>query len=292
MEYILIEDSPDAPPKADNGNCRICYIKFGPKSIVVKPCKCPKVHTKCIRKWIYKRNFEVSNKCEVCLCEYNPPIKRKYNFNKPTTKVISKILDSESVSNDRLLEYYEFNLAQLINDNIFRNILAECSDDVIKHVIDECINLDCLAENDIRPIHELCMYSTPVIIKYIANKDINLECKTSNGTRPIHLVCIHSTPKMIKYLIEKGVDLECTMNKKTKPVHLICKHSTPTIIKYIIDKDVDLLSKDEFRTLPVNYIEQRNISTMKTYVESKMEIQRELKRNKGGVKNCWHFLTA
>jgi len=82
-------------------------------------------------------------------------------------------------------------------------------------------------------------FSTPEIIKYIINKEVDLECIDNYGMKPIHFICQFSTPEMIKYIIDKGVDLECKTNEKWKPIHLICYYSTPEMIKYIVDKGVN-----------------------------------------------------
>ena len=69
---------------------------------------------------------------------------------------------------------------------------------------------------------------------YLDTED--LECIDNNNWRPIHYICKFSTPEMIKYIIDKGVDLECKTNENWRPIHYICSYSTPEMIKYIIDK--------------------------------------------------------
>jgi ankyrin repeat protein len=134
---------------------------------------------------------------------YNISIPLLQNDKKEITKeIFEKIIDNKQF--DELLNYVKFDL----NYN-FKNLLKNCKNEkILKHVIDNAIDLECENDNKSRPIHFICENSTPEIIKYIIDKDVNLECKNVWKARPIHYICEHSTPEMIKYIIDKGVNIK------------------------------------------------------------------------------------
>jgi ankyrin repeat protein len=139
-------------------------------------------------------------------------------------------------NHNELFNYVKFDLQ---SKDFFEEISWRCKDEkILKHVIDNAINLECEDNYKLRPIHYICKHSIPEMIKYIIDKGVDLECETSWKLRPIHLICRFSTPEMIKYIIDKGVNLECENYYKQKPIHYICQYSTPEMIKYIIDKVV------------------------------------------------------
>ena len=156
---------------------------------------------------------------------------------------------------EKLLDIVEYDISQMFGNNLFVNLLENCKDfSILKHVLDNCIDLECVSSKKWMPIHYLCRYSTPEIIKYIIDKNVDLEYATNDGWKPIHLICRYSTSEMIKYIIDKNVDLECATNNGWKPIHFICHYSTPKIIKYIISKNVDLESTTSYGWKPIHYI--------------------------------------
>ena len=112
----------------------------------------------------------------------------------------------------KLLSYKSFD-AKYLFANIFHAINNGIGNKLMKHIIDNCVDL---------------------------NIEINVEHFSS--TRLIHLFCRHSSLEMIQYLIDKGAELECPNKDGDYPVHLICRYSTFEIIKYIISKGVNIKS--------------------------------------------------
>jgi hypothetical protein len=75
-------------------------------------------------------------------------------------------------------DFNDYNYTDYIRSNFFIKLLKNCKDEnVLKHVIDNVIELEC-ENNDkkYRPIHIICILSTPEMIKYIIDKGVNLEC--------------------------------------------------------------------------------------------------------------------
>jgi ankyrin repeat protein len=177
--------------------------------------------------------------------------------------IFKKIIDNKQF--DELLNYTKFDL----NYN-FKELLKNCKNEkILKHVIDNAVDLECEDKYKMRPIHCICYYSTPEMIKYIIDKGVNLECETINKMRPIHLICVYSTPELIKYIIDKGVNLECENYYKQKPIHYICQYSTPEMIKYIIDKGVDLECRTNAKWRPIHFICQYSTHEMIKYIIDK-----------------------
>jgi ankyrin repeat protein len=182
-----------------------------------------------------------------------------------TKEIFEKIINNKQF--DELLSYVKFDLTYY-----FYRLLINCkNENILKYVIDNAINLECVIDYNKRPIHIICEYSTPEMIKYIIDKGVDLECETKWGWRPIHYICdkSKSTHEMIKYIIDKGVDLECETYNKLRPIHLICKYSTLEMIKYIIDKGVDLECEDHNEWRPIHYICEYSTPEMIKYIIDK-----------------------
>jgi ankyrin repeat protein len=140
---------------------------------------------------------------------------------------------------------------------------------ITKYIIDLTADLECVCNNQWKPIHIICRYSTPEMIKYIVDKGVNLECEINDKWKPIHYICRYSTPEMIKYIIDKGINLECENNEKWKPIHFICQYSTPEMIKYIIDKGVNLECETDIKWKPIHFICRCSTSEMIKYIVDK-----------------------
>ena len=133
--------------------------------------------------------------------EYEHPI-----FEKEVDNII------ESGAFYRLKKYVNFDF-NLFSDKGVSKLFDECTDDsVLKHIIDNTIDLENKDYEGWRPIHVVCRFSKPVIIKYLIRKGVDLECKNDKGYRPIHLILLNSTPGIIKYIVNKGVKLNCQNN--------------------------------------------------------------------------------
>jgi hypothetical protein len=114
---------------------------------------------------------------------------------------------------DELLNYVKFDLK---DNNFFYKLLSSLSllnncknEKILKHIIDNAIDLECETSDKWRPIHLICKYSTPEMIKYIIDKGVNLECETDLGYKPIYFICRYSTSEMIAYMVDKCNNLKC-----------------------------------------------------------------------------------
>jgi ankyrin repeat protein len=54
----------------------------------------------------------------------------------------------------------------------------------------------------------LCSCKDEKILKHVIDNAVDLECEDGLGRRLIHLICIFSTLEMIKYIIDKGIKLD------------------------------------------------------------------------------------
>ncbi len=168
-----------------------------------------------------------------------------------------------------LLKCTNFDLKYIMDKKMLKRLTTQCDIQILKHIIDNSIDLECQTIKNWRPIHSICRHSTPEMIKYIIDKGVDLECQHNEDWRPIHLICRYSTPEMIKYIVDKGVDLECQNNEDWRPIHLICRHSTPEMIKYIIDKGVDLEYQHNEGWRPIHYICRYSTPEMIKYIIDK-----------------------
>ncbi len=180
------------------------------------------------------------------------PSKINFNMNEPT------LYEYLNVSHPLDIKFSQIPL------NIFKN------NKIMKLIIDKH-NISPDANNS-KPIHFICLYSTPEMIKYIIDKGVDLEATGNKNWKPIHFICRYSTPEMIKYIIDKGVDLEATDNVNWKPIHNICRYSTPEMIKYIIDKGVNLEAMTNDNWKPIHLICQFSTPEMKKYIIDKLKV--------------------
>lgn len=193
-------------------------------------------------------NYLNANPDKKCI-QFKPCL--DYFLNKKKVHTLINIKNFE-----QLLNYGNFKLRYMYRNDTLEKLFAGCQNiNVLKHVIDNIVDIDAEDEYGWRLIHFVCRYSLPEIIKYlVVSHKIDIEEENNYGWRPIHFICRYSTPDMIKYFIELGVDLECEDNEKMKPIHYICQFSTPEMIMYIIDKNVNLENEDEDGWQPIHYI--------------------------------------
>lgn len=141
--------------------------------------------------------------------------------------------------------------------NHFGQLLMNCKQyDVIKHVIDNCIDIECKYLNDdMKPIHYVCLYTTPELIRYmIEDKNINPECKGRLEMRPIHYALYNNNPDAPKLLVDIGVELECQDYNSTRPIHFACQYQSVDIIKYLVNKGVNLECEEKYGWRPIHIV--------------------------------------
>ncbi|AYV82281.1 MAG: hypothetical protein Homavirus24_4 [Homavirus sp.] len=188
---------------------------------------------------------------------------------------------------DKLLQYENFDFMAI--DLYIIDMLKTKRDDIIKHILDKSINLECVNYDRWKPIHFICCYGTPEVtnkikfilflaknklvlfVKYMIDKGVDLECVNNHGWKPIHFVCRYSTPETIKYLVDKGIDLECTNRDGWKPIHFVCQchNGIPEIIKYMIDKGIDLECVNNEKWKPIHLVCRYSTPKMIKYLVDK-----------------------
>ncbi len=173
------------------------------------------------------------------------------------TSCKSEIIDH--IVNKKYYKLKEYNEYKLLDANIIvpgyphkfahfiilMTIIPDIS--VVKHIIDNSVDLEDTTNNGWKPIHYICRYFVPEIIKHTLDKEIDLESQTNDGWKPIHIACLHSTPDVIEYLAYKGVDLESKDMQNRQPVSMIS-------VQYYNDHE----NLDKLVTLILELIKYRN----------------------------------
>ena len=201
-------------------------------------------------------NHIIRNVVNDYLEKYPEEKKNQYKISREhsnNVETVNKIISNKQNFN-RLLEYINFSMEIFLKNLEFDNFLKEASDKIIKHIIDNCIDIEFADENGHKLIHYIIQYSgkRPKIIKYIMDKNVNFEYATKDGSRLIHFLIKYSTPSMIRYIINKDVNLESKTIDNETPLHYMIKYSTPTMIRYLMNKNVNLFCKTKNGELPMH----------------------------------------
>ena len=141
-----------------------------------------------------------------------------------------------------LLQYSNFSL-KLFNDKEICDLLDYCKNKIIKHIIDNCDNLN----------------------EKISTKNIHYDYASSSsssstddydytGSNFIHHVCKILDYTILKYLLKKGVDINVTNNLKKTPLHIACQYNNGKCIKYLLEKGADLKMIDNNNYKPFDYL--------------------------------------
>ena len=117
------------------------------------------------------------------------------------------------------IQKYGLNAVTSRNERaIHRALYSGCSLDKIKYLVEDCnVDLHVVANNNIRPIHYACEYSSVSVVKYLVDKKVNLEVTDSSEKRPMHYACLHNNQTVIDFLIDK-VDLTATFKSNGREI--------------------------------------------------------------------------
>ena len=126
---------------------------------------------------------------------------------KDNTEEILKCINENKF--DKLLEFGEFDLEKMYNNDLYKEQsfvkLFDLKDNkIMKHFIDNVVDLESIDSTNWKIIHYICKFSTPEMIKYIIDRGVYLDCYTNDDWKPIDLICRYSTSKMIKYIIDRA----------------------------------------------------------------------------------------
>ena len=107
----------------------------------------------------------------------------------------------------KLLRYGSFKL-----DKIYLSCIEKCDDVVLKHIIDNCKNLNgsVSGKNGIKFFSRVISYreNNFEIVKYlIKEKNVNLEEEYSNKSTPIYFACQNSSFEVINLILDQNVKL-------------------------------------------------------------------------------------
>lgn len=141
------------------------------------------------------------------------------------------INDLKNKNFDNLLCYVEIIITDNFNDkiNIGLELLTSCCPNIIKGVINNCIDYDMFSADKTKLIHIASICSTPEIIRFLAEeKNVNMEEDDGDNNYPAHYIAKYFNDiSSIKHLINTTL-----VNKKGFSVaHMLCKHLT-TMEKY------------------------------------------------------------
>lgn len=196
--------------------------------------------------------------------EKNPEqIKNKYKISRDHVDYIETV-DTiiKSGNHAELLNYKKFHIDFFYNYELLKKLFEKNNTTVIKHVIDNAINLEVESGNKNRPIHYASVYASFRIIRYLIRKKINLNVVDKDGTTLLHLGFMHNRDlKIIKYLVEKAGGLEIDDHVKWKPIHHACQNSQAETIKFLLGKNVRTDGVTDDNDTPASLIlENKNLT--------------------------------
>jgi ankyrin repeat protein len=156
-----------------------------------------------------------------------------------------------------LLQYKNIDLSELdfMSDKNIKKIFQSCKDNnVIKHVIDNIIDLEYIDTTESKIIHYICRYCNFEIVKHLLSKNVKLNHPNDAGHRPLGLVCFQKNKDhIIKYLIDNGMDVTLR-SKNYYPIHDVCINGKPWLIEYLLQKGGDLGSKTNDSWTSIHFI--------------------------------------
>jgi len=180
----------------------------------------------------------------------------------------------ETINNGelKLFDYYDFDLKDLLNQQLLGIIIKTNNYDLIKHVIDNGSNMNSYV--DIYILNKSVKYNDFIIIEHICNKltklskilamtepynILNTACKYKdsmvinflvekganinivvNGYSILHTACINNNFDTIKYLVDKGINIDIRTEKGDTPFQFVCDYCSIEVIRYFIEQGVNV----------------------------------------------------
>jgi len=130
-------------------------------------------------------------------------------------------------ADDEIIAYFIDNVINLeyqcINGRLIHCVIKHCTFNIIKHLIDKGIDIECQSSTKMRPIHFIMKYADDIeVIKYFVSRGVNIESETKNGWRPIHMVCLYGTMEEIKYFLSLNPILNSKIVYNLDDQNVIC----------------------------------------------------------------------
>jgi ankyrin repeat protein len=184
-------------------------------------------------------------------------------------KEVHAIIKSGNLN--QLEKYTRFDLVEWLDDDIF----AYMTDDIIKHILTNCIDINC-QKDGMYLIHYILMNCNTDVIKFAVELGINLEVATDKGIYPIHLAIENSSFEIIEYLINKNINLEVETNDGFRPIHMAIQSAGPKIIKYLIDRNVNLEAETKTGFCPFSLAIKRSSLEIIKYLDGHINLEKKI----------------
>lgn len=189
----------------------------------------------------------------------------------------------------KLLEYGNFSMELFFEHCNIKILLKRLSYDLLKHIIDNCIDLEYKDHHKKRLIHYLVKFVKNFdIIKYfIENKKININCSDKKANKPINLAILYNSPMVTKYLISKEVSLLHQNGKGQTILHMLAfgsqKKYNIDLLRYIIkiNPSINLEQKTSLGNPLIHLLLDHcsdNIDNIKFLVDHGIDLE----------SHCWH----
>ena len=243
-----------------------------------------------IEQWLKKNNtspqtgLRINKKTYPCIALQNQleefydnnPLSMAKRFKKSLSHAdnldeINKIIANAEYT--KLLNYNEFNWLLFGSLNLIK-LMKNINSNVITHIINHTLNLDCQYNDGWRPIHYVCAYRSIDAIKLLVDNRVNLECENNDKWRPIHFVCKYRSLDAIKLLVDSRVNLECEDNIKWRPIHIVCRYQSIDAIKLLIDNGVDLECTTSHKRCPIHIVcRYQSIDAIKLLIDNGVDLE-------------------
>ena len=144
----------------------------------------------------------------------------------------------------KLLDYNSFQLDELykVSSDSHVEFFKSAPRRVLRHVIDNAVDLEAKSPRGSRLVHLVCAYSTRSMQRLVIKKGVNLETENNCATRPIQIACRGNSLKTVKDLIAKGVNLLPVDGKKWSALHFAARYAEKDLIEYL----ATIVSKEEY----------------------------------------------
>jgi hypothetical protein len=169
--------------------------------------------------------------------EKNPQYKtEQFLFKKPFSLFKQEFFGIlENKKYDMIKDYTSFLLNYYIGkETIFEHLCKNCDDDVIKHVIDNSLDLDLYEYNKkFKPVHVAIKNTNSNLLKYLIDKGIDLDAEDAYGDRVInYLLNYHiNNIDLICYVLDKGIDINFQNKEEMRPIIYIILRGNIELLK-------------------------------------------------------------
>lgn len=112
---------------------------------------------------------------------------------------IDEIFTNQNYEN--LLSYTSFDLERMITNGSFLKLFNTCDDSIIKHVLENSVDINCNTTLNIKPVHIISKFASPYIINIALKLNIDIEAMSIKGWKPNHYALKYQTLDVIIQMI-------------------------------------------------------------------------------------------